>query len=107
MVRRRMRQMNLEGAKMHVSGESLIIVDFLLENSPETFEDHRKQFRSPHMRYPVIAWEGILKRHYVIFVVLFSCAAAWSNQSGASGAVAIALPPEGAQVGVSYGVAND
>ena len=47
-----------------------------------------------------------MKRHYVIFAVLFSCASAWSNQSGAAGAVAIALPPEGAQVGVSYGVGN-
>jgi hypothetical protein len=47
-----------------------------------------------------------MKRHYVIFAVLFSFVSVWSNQSVAAGAVAIALPPEGAQVGVSYGVAN-
>jgi Domain of unknown function (DUF4189) len=72
---------------------------------------HRLLTRSGHSKSSHAlsseAREGIMKQHYVIFAVLFSCVSAWSNQSGAAGAVAIALPPEGAQLGVSYGVAND
>jgi hypothetical protein len=48
-----------------------------------------------------------MKRDYLLFAILFSCTAIWSNHSIAAGALAVGVPANVAKQGFAYGFVNN